>query len=127
MRSKAALLLAIQELENRYPNLYYFPVYEIFMDELRDYRFYASDMLHPSDFAIEYIWEYFQQTFFSQETIAMANSIEKIKKSLEHRPIHATTGAYQTFIGSLKRKIEVLDKAHPWLDFKSELKNLFNN
>ncbi len=75
--SKSILLLAIDELQLIFPQVQYFPAYEIQMDELRDYRFYAADMLHPSDVAVDYIWKCFSDTYFDEVT-------QKIKKELEH-------------------------------------------
>jgi hypothetical protein len=120
-RSKAALLLAVKELENIFKEVYYFPVYEIFMDELRDYRFYASDMLHPSEFAIEYIWEKFETTFFTFDTISITNQVEKIKKSLGHKPINIKSDQHQKFLESLKKQIIEFSKKNASIDFSNEL------
>ena len=86
--SKSTLHLAIQELEEAFPFVYYFPSYEIVMDELRDYRFYAEDMLHLTKIAIDYIWEKFSDTYFSQETNAIISDMEKYRKMEEHRSIN---------------------------------------
>lgn len=121
-RSKSALILAIKELESIFSNIYYFPVYEIFMDELRDYRFYASDMLHPSDFSIEYIWERFSNTFFNDDTHRLIKEIEKIVKSFQHRPLNTEDESFQKFISGVKSKAEDLQSKYSFIDFSEELK-----
>lgn len=89
---KAVLLLAIERIvyamEEKKNRVTYFPAYEIVMDELRDYRFYADDMMHPSPLAEQIVWQRFQEAFMSQETIIRSEEIERAKKSLAHRPIH---------------------------------------
>jgi len=123
-RSKASLVLAIKELEKLFSQLYYFPVYEIFMDELRDYRFYASDMLHPSEFAIEYVWEKFQDTFFEINTREKLNEIQKVVKSFEHKVIAHNNNSYKNFINNLISKAEELMIKYPEISFNEELKKL---
>jgi hypothetical protein len=120
MRSKSALILAVKELEKLFKNIYYFPVYELFMDEMRDYRYYSTDMLHPSDFAIEYIWEKFMGTFFSEETIKQAREIEKLVMMLEHRPMNSQTDSYKKFVDSLKKNVANLKTKYPKIDFNDE-------
>ena len=89
--SKSILLLAIDCLCKAYPNnCYYFPSYEIMLDELRDYRFYADDMLHPSQVAVQYIWECFQQTYFSPKTIEFIEQFEHLNRILHHQPLDAS-------------------------------------
>ncbi len=124
LRSKAALILAAHELENKFDNVFYFPVYEIFMDELRDYRFYATDMLHPSEFAIEYIWEKFVNCFFDTETKKTVQQVNKINKSLNHRPFNRSSAQHQKFLNRLKEQIEAFIKKHPHIDFSEEIAKL---
>jgi len=123
-RSKAALLLAIKELENSFADLYYFPVYEIFMDELRDYRYYASDMLHPSDFAVDYIWEIFQRTFFSNQTILLVEEINKIIKSFEHRPLNTSAESFKIFTENLKKRAAQFSEKYSHISFEKEIEKL---
>ncbi|MDR3327224.1 MAG: GSCFA domain-containing protein [Prevotellaceae bacterium] len=84
--NKATLLLAVEELVKIFEQVHYFPAYEIVLDELRDYRFYAEDMLHPSDFAQKIIWQRFADACFTDETKALLPQIEKQNKMLAHRP-----------------------------------------
>jgi hypothetical protein len=119
-RSKSALALAIKELEKMFSNVYYFPVYELFMDEMRDYRFYAADMLHPSNFAVEYVWEKFVETFFDKETIIQSSEIDKLVSMLNHRPMNGETESYKKFVASLKKSIAELKSKYPKIDFTPE-------
>lgn len=86
--SKSTLHLAIQELESRFPFVHYFPSFEIVMDELRDYRFYAEDMQHLTKTTVDYIWERFSETYFSPKTSTIISSVEKYRRMEEHRPIN---------------------------------------
>ena len=104
--SKSTLLLAINELITQYAHCYYFPSYEIMMDELRDYRFYADDMLHPSDLAIEYIWEKFSHAFFEKKTLELINEWMKIKQALEHKPFNRDSEQYKSFLAQTQLKLK---------------------
>lgn len=120
--SKATLMLAIDELKNRFPKqLFYFPSYEIVLDELRDYRFYADDMVHPSSLAIEYIWERFSETFFSDATIRLMKTVEEINRALTHKPFHPESDRYKDFIKQILFKIDKLKGEYPYLDFQKEI------
>ena len=120
--SKATLLLMANHFINEHPNrASYFPAYEIMMDELRDYRFYASDMLHPSETAINYIWECFAKTYFSKSTLLLMKELEEIRKSLNHRPFHAGSERHKIFLRQLVLKIKQLQEKSPFLDFQKEL------
>ncbi len=86
--SKATLLLATEALCQQLPDVDYFPAYEILLDELRDYRFFADDMVHPSPMAVAYVWERFAQAYFTPETCALLHEIEKENRRAAHRPLH---------------------------------------
>ena len=99
--SKATLLLAIDKLlhlTSDIGHLTYFPAYEIVMDELRDYRFYADDMLHPSTQAVEYIWQRFGEMFFSERTHQFLEEWRPVKAALAHRPFNPDSPEYQAFL-----------------------------
>ena len=120
--SKATLLLAIDELVNSYPNsVFYFPAYEIVLDELRDYRFYADDMVHPSNIAVEYIWERFREAFFSADVLRILSECEKIENSLNHRPSDPNALSYHSFLEDLIIKMEEMSINNPKLDFRKEI------
>lgn len=113
--SKSTLMLAIEAVQNKFQHIDYFPAYEIMMDELRDYRYYASDMLHPSEVAVDYIWRRFSDTYFSDETLLIKKELEQLARDLEHRPLHQDTTDYKLFKKSIeKRKISILEK-YPFL------------
>ena len=119
--SKSTLLLAIAELEKRYPqHTAYFPAYEIVLDELRDYRFYAEDMTHPSATAVEYIWEKFSESLISPESRKLNAEIEEIARALAHRPFDEKSSAYAAFLKRTGEKIASIAERHPYLDFEKE-------
>jgi len=123
-RSKAHLITAINNvLENRksiFPlgvRGLYFPSYELMMDELRDYRFYGEDMLHPSQTAINYIWKRFKEAWFSEASLLVLNEVENIQKGLAHRPFNPDSEAHLRFLEKLKSQISALKKQYPHLEF----------
>lgn len=107
-RSKALLLLACEQLEQQFSNVTYFPSYEIMMDELRDYRFYADDMMHPSTTAVQYICERFSAAFFDATTQQACTEWNKIEQMRQHKPFHTQSEAYQ----QLQQKIT--DSIRKW-------------
>ena len=115
--SKATLLLAADRLCREYGCCSYFPAYEIVNDELRDYRFYKEDMLHPSDQAVAYIWERFSAAYFSKETNAFLEKWRPIKAALNHRPFNPDSEEYQIFMQRTQEKIEELKRQYPELEF----------
>jgi hypothetical protein len=112
-QSKASLILSAKQLTEQYNNCSYFPVYELFMDDMRDYRFYASDMLHPSETAIQYVWERFCETFLNQETELILAEAEKLYAASQHRPFHATSTEYQNFCRLHQEKAQQLALRFP--------------
>jgi hypothetical protein len=107
--SKAALLLAVEKLQQSAGCVDYFPAYEIMMDELRDYRFYADDMQHPSAQATAYIWERFSHVAFSEETKKIMRKAEEISIAQNHRPLHPDTDVYKDFQKKLAQQIADFD------------------
>jgi len=106
--NKATLLLATEQLTQKFENVIYFPAYEVLLDELRDYRFFADDMLHPSALAEKIIWQKFSECFFTEETKKHIPKIEKLNKMLAHRPINKDSDEYRIFcekIEELKSEI----------------------
>lgn len=102
--SKATLLLAADKLIKEIDNVVYFPAYEIVNDELRDYRFYREDMLHPTDQAVEYIWQRFGETFFSKQTVKFLEEWRPIKAALAHRPFNPEAEEYKKFLEKAKEE-----------------------
>ncbi|WP_288205786.1 GSCFA domain-containing protein [uncultured Parabacteroides sp.] len=120
--SKATLLLAVDELQSAYPErIAYFPAYEIMMDELRDYRFYATDMLHPSELAIDYIWQRFTENFLSDETKGILKEWAEIQKAINHRPFQPESDAYKRFISQTLLKMERINEKFPSFDLTKEM------
>lgn len=107
-RSKAHLLAGIHNLINPTKNTHYFPSYEIMMDDLRDYRFYTEDMLHPSDIAIQYIWEQFSHIWINPTTDSTQKKVEIIQKGLAHRAFNPGSKQHQLFLKALDTKIDEL-------------------
>ena len=119
--SKATLLLAVEQLQQRYPDrVAYFPAYELLLDELRDYRFYATDMVHPSEMAVEVVWDRFVQACFTPEAMALNLEIQEIAKALQHKPFRPESEAYKHFLGQIVLKIDRLNEKYPYLDFQNE-------
>lgn len=118
--SKANLHIAINELNEKDAATDYFPAYEIMMDELRDYRFYAEDMVHPSKMAVDYIWEKVVETYFSQETIKTMPRVIKIVEASNHRPFNPQSEEYKAFCRKNIAEIEALMVKFPNLDFGKE-------
>lgn len=104
--SKAALLLAVDRLTAQAPQTAYFPAYEIVLDELRDYRFFDRDMLHPSEQAVDYVWERFRQWAFSPRLEAFATERARLRKAAAHRPLHPGSPEDRAFRSRLARQVE---------------------
>ena len=118
--SKANLITVIYRLlQTEHSKLIteYFPSYEIMMDELRDYRFYAEDMLHPNQVAIDYIWERFSETAIAEESHSIMEEVGSIQKGLQHRPFNPSSESHQQFLSKLQDKIVKLQKQFPKIQF----------
>lgn len=122
--SKATLLLAVEKLishssslishsSSLIPHLHYFPAYEIVMDELRDYRFYAADMLHPSEQAVEYIWERLSEVYLSAAAKAFLQEWRPIKQVLAHKPVNPDSKEYRALMDKTMLKVAELRKKYP--------------
>ena len=120
--SKAHLLLAAEELLSHPSVEGYFPAYEIFMDELRDYRYYAPDMVHPSETGIDYIWEKFSNMFISAHTMRLWNEAARITRAMAHRLSGGNEGKRETaiFASAMLEKINDLKNRAPFLNFDTE-------
>lgn len=106
--SKAVLLLAADKVVRGHDMVEYFPAYEIVNDELRDYRFYREDMLHPSDQAVEYIWQRFGDTYFSEHTRSFLEEWHPVKAALGHRPFNADSEEHKEFLRKTMEKADAL-------------------
>ncbi len=117
--SKATLLLAIDKLVKEYPDITeYFPAYELMLDDLRDYRYYADDLLHPGTQAVQYIWEKFSDTCFDEKTMTINNELNSLNNAMKHRPFNKNTPAMKKFLDHHKLMAENLCKKYPFIDFQ---------
>lgn len=119
--SKSTLILAVRQLMGLFPeNIFYFPAFEIMMDELRDYRFYADDMLHPSNLAVDFIWDKFKHAAIFSGDLSISAEIEKVMLSVNHKPFNTTTKEFRLFVEKTLQKIEEIDGLNIGVDFLSE-------
>lgn len=114
--SKSILLLAIDELQNQEKNVFYFPSYELVLDDLRDYRFYASDMLHPNEIAIDYIWQHFSEMYFCGDTMGIIREWNQLVRGVEHRTQNETSKEYQDFLKIIMDKLLIFKSKYSYLD-----------
>jgi len=120
--SKARLIVAVHELVRCISNSYYFPAFEIMMDDLRDYRFYNEDMVHPSPPAIDYIWKNFSYTFFNNDTVKLNALINEIVTAKNHRLKNPFSSESQHFKEDQLKKIQRIQTDFPQINFEEELK-----
>lgn len=116
-QSKAHLIAAVHELKDPRHQIHYFPSYEMMMDELRDYRFYDADMVHPNTVAIDYIWKKFKAVWIAEEASKTMDEIDAIQKGLLHRPFNKDSEAHQHFLQNLERKKQALRLQFPQIKF----------
>lgn len=118
-RSKAHLIAGLHDFldESSQGKISYFPSYEIMMDELRDYRFFGQDMIHPSEVAVDYIWERFSTHYVSQDALQVMEEVGKIRRALQHRPFHPESAAYEKHLQLLKPRILALTERFPHMEF----------
>ena len=116
-RSKAHLLAGIHQHVSKRHLVHYFPSYELMLDELRDYRFYADDMIHPNALAVNYIWEKFQHAWISHESEQTMTEIDTIQKGLAHKPFNPDSTQHQEFLAKLHAKIDQLQQKNPNIIF----------
>jgi len=121
--SKATLRLAAHELSEKHTNIHYFPSFELMMDDLRDYRFYKSDMLHPSEEAIMYIWQKFTTAFFDDSTQSFIKEWDKIANALNHKPFNPHSDEHQKFLKKIELSLQNLKYT---VDTSKELQLIHN-
>ena len=108
--SKATLLLAVEELTKLFSNVIYFPAYEIFMDELRDYRYYAEDLIHPSQSSLKYIWEIFRDSLINKENYYLLDMVGRLNDMKNHHPFFSESKAFKKFKAEMLQLEEIIDK-----------------
>lgn len=118
--SKAALLLSAESLTQNLPNVYYFPAFEILTDELRDYRFYADDLIHPAPIAEAIIWKRLQQLWMDAPTRQLIEQIESLQCAIAHENRSGNPHDFLTHLNRTQKRLDALQAAHPHLDFSEE-------
>ena len=124
--SKSILLLAIDRLMSEDSRLTYFPSYELMIDDLRDYRFYKDDLLHPSPSAVKYIWDYFTATYFDEDVLKLYGEIEKVIAGTEHRLTGNNSHEKEAFKKTMLGRIERINILNQSINLDSE-QEYFNN
>ncbi len=117
-RSKAILIESIHQLKERHPNVLYFPAYELVMDDLRDYRFFKEDLVHPTSQAIDYVFEKFIEAAFSKEARLIYDRLTSIINDYNHRPLNSKSDAFKKFRTSYRNRAMALETEFPFLDLK---------
>lgn len=125
-RSKAVLILAVEEFVKTHQDTQYFPAYEIMMDQLRDYRYYARDLVHPSDVAIDIIWETLSVLYLDPHESEHHMAIEKVRKAAAHRILHNQPAAIESFAKTQLKNIDHLASLYPEMDWKEERQYFFH-
>ena len=119
--SKAALLLAVNEVCKAFDNVHYFPAYEILMDELRDYRFNKEDMIHPTEQAVRYIWDKFTEFAIDPEEKPAMKAVAELRQMLQHKPLFPESDSFKKFEWQRQRKTEELRHAYPKVSIENLL------
>jgi len=119
-RSKAVLIQAVHHLVNKFSKLFYFPAYELVIDDLRDYRFYAEDLVHPNYSATNYVWDKLVDCCIDENTIQLMKQLNEINAAVNHKSFNPTTEAHQKFIDSTLSKINTIKKLHPHINFSND-------
>lgn len=122
--SKSRLINAVYQLVLQYNELHYFPSYEIMMDDLRDYRFYKEDMIHPNQLAVDYIWQKFQETWMDEKTIQLNQQIHKVNLAMNHRPFNPNTLQHQSFLYNTCKEMKRLNSLLKSNNFDNEIEIL---
>jgi len=118
--SKAILITSIHRLIDQFPAIEYFPAYEIAMDDLRDYRYYADDMLHPNKQMIDYVWDKFSQAYFRPDTQQVIADVEKIVIARNHKAFQPKSDEHQKFLRTQLEKIHSLKEKYPYLNLNKD-------
>lgn len=120
-RSKGTLHVALHEIIQQHTGCYYFPAYELLIDDLRDYRFYAEDLVHPNFAATRYVWEKFCAACIDAGTLEVMEQLEKIRLAVQHKPHHPGSPKHQAFLETMWQKTKLLQQQYPLLNLENEL------
>lgn len=124
--SKAILLQTVHQLVNKFDRLFYFPAYELVIDDLRDYRFYKEDLVHPNETAVNYVWEHFVNSCVHPNSQQLLKTIQEFNRARQHRPFNPESPQHQQFLRTYAAKVAALQQEHPYLQLE-ELAGYFNN
>ena len=120
-RSKAVLMQAVHNIVDATDNCYYFPAYELVIDDLRDYRFYAEDLVHPNYQATQYVWEKFTEACMTSETQKLMEELAQLQLAFNHKPFNAISIQHQKFLETFLEKTRLLQLQHPYLNLEKEI------
>lgn len=120
-RSKAVLIQAVHQLVEQTEQTCYFPAYELVIDDLRDYRFYAEDLVHPNYQATQYVWKKFTEACMNEETRSLMKEIAEINLACQHKPFNPSTTQHRHFLSSYQTKARLLKEKYPYLDLENEI------
>jgi len=120
-KGKAALISAVHSVLQHHPTISYFPAYEIMMDDLRDYRFYAKDMIHPNETAVDYIWEKFLDTYLDDREKPLMKEIRSLTLATRHKPFNPSAPDYHQFLSTYHKKALSISREYPHIDLSKEL------
>ena len=120
-RSKAVLIHCVHQLVSKFDDIHYFPAYELVIDDLRDYRFYAEDMVHPNYQATRYVWDKFTEACISPASRQVIKEIQALRTSMAHKPLHPGSPTHRAFLQKQKIIAEDLSARYPYLDFSEEI------
>lgn len=120
-RSKALLHTAVHTMEQQHTHVQYFPSYELVIDDLRDYRFYAEDLVHPNYQATSYVWEKFTEAVIDEESRGIMKQLLPIHHAKNHKPLHSSSVQHQQFLQSMLAKVKTLATQYPFLDLSAEI------
>ena len=120
-RSKALLHTAVHAMQQQHENISYFPSYELVIDDLRDYRFYAEDLVHPNYQATQYVWEKFSEALIDKESQEIMKRLISIYHAKNHRPIHTGSQQHKDFLASMLEKVHTIANQYPFLNMEEEL------
>jgi hypothetical protein len=121
-RSKATLIQAVHSLADRQENIFYFPAYELVIDDLRDYRFYAEDMVHPNYAATNYVWDKFVTTCIDESSQKLMKEINVINAAKSHKPFNPTSQQHKAFLQTNLERVNQLSRQYPYINFEEEKK-----
>ena len=125
-RSKATLIQAVHQLVDKFDKLFYFPAYELVIDDLRDYRFYAEDMVHPNYAATNYVWDKFISTCIDEPSQELMKEIAIVTSAKAHKAFNPTSAAHEKFLATNLQKAKQLQDRYAYLDLTEEI-NYFSS